>query len=423
MLLIQKSNVHGFLTNNELAELIAEGLRKANLRGKKVLTIIPDSTRTAPVGEVFRLFCENLQGVAKKLDFLIALGTHPPMTEAQIDKLLKMSAADRKQNYPEVGVFNHEWDNPKQLVTIGTISMEEVERFSNGLMHENVPVQCNRMLFDYDQIIIVGPTFPHEVVGFSGGNKYFFPGVSGPEVLNFFHWLGAVITNPVINGAKMTPVRRVVDHAASMIKLPKLCFSLVTAHEGVRGIFVGSPEEAYDKAADLSAATQIVYAEHPYKRILSIAPHMYDDLWTGGKCMYKLEPVLAEGGELIIYAPHITEVSYTHGKVLDRIGYHCRDYFLKRMEQFKEYPRGVIAHSTHVKGIGTYINGVEKPRATVTLATQIPKERCDRINLGYMNPAKINIEEFKGRESEGILCVPNAGEHLYRLADGTVPRI
>jgi len=55
--------------------------------------------------------------------------------------------------------------------------------------------------------------FPHEVVGFSGGNKYLFPGVGGPQILNFFHWLGAVVTNPMIIGNKWTPVRKVVDRA------------------------------------------------------------------------------------------------------------------------------------------------------------------------------------------------------------------
>jgi len=422
-LLAEKAYRDRFLTRDELAAVVSETLAQTPLAGKKVLAIIPDTTRTCPVGEMFRLFCDNLCERVRRLDFLIALGTHPPLSEAQIDKLLQMSASDRRQKYPGVGVFNHEWNNPRQLRTIGVISADEIECISECLMREEVMVQCNKMLFEYDHLLVMGPTFPHEVVGFSGGNKYFFPGVSGPEVLNFFHWLGAVITNPVINGTKMTPVRRVVDRAAAMITLPKLCFSLVTAHEGVRGIFVGTPEAAYDRAADLSAATQIVYKKRPFSRILSMAPRMYDDIWTAGKCMYKLEPVLADGGELIIYAPHITEVSYTHGRILDEIGYHVRDYFLKRMQQFAHYPRGVLAHSTHVKGIGTFVDGKEKPRAQVVLATRIPKKRCDRINLGYRDPATICPEEWQGREDEGILCVPNAGEYLFRLADGTVPRI
>jgi nickel-dependent lactate racemase len=150
---------------------------------------------------------------------------------------------------------------------------------------------------------------------------------------------------------------------------------------------------------------------------------MYDDIWVAGKVMYKLEPILADGGTLIIYAPHITEISYTHGKWLDKIGYHTRDYFLKRMEKFAGVPRGIMAHSTHVKGIGTFIDGVEKPRANVVLATSISKQRCEKVNLDYLNPNDINTDDYENREDEGILVVRHAGEVLHRLSSGYIPTI
>jgi len=90
---------------------------------------------------------------------------------------------------------------------------------------------------------------------------------------------------------------------------------------------------------------------------------------------------------------------------------------------FKDYPWGAIAHCTHVKGIGTYKDGMEKPRINVVLATSISRERCKKINLGYMDPEQIDIENYEGKEDKGILVVHNAGETLYRLADGTIPRI
>jgi hypothetical protein len=150
---------------------------------------------------------------------------------------------------------------------------------------------------------------------------------------------------------------------------------------------------------------------------------MYDDLWTAAKGMYKLEPAIADGGEVVIYAPHITEVSYTHGHIIDQIGYHVRDYFLKQWDRFEDYPWGVLAHSTHLRGIGTFENGVERPRIRVTLATSIPEERCRRINLGYMDPATIDIAEWEGREAEGILVVPKAGEMLYKISESTDQQI
>jgi nickel-dependent lactate racemase len=144
---------------------------------------------------------------------------------------------------------------------------------------------------------------------------------------------------------------------------------------------------------------------------------MYDELWVAGKCMYKLEPVVADGGELIIYAPHLHEVSLTHGAHIRKIGYHCRDYFLKQWDKFKDEPWGTLAHSTHVHGIGTYDakTGIETPRVRVTLATGLSEAECRAINLGYRDWRTINPQDFANRESEGVLLVPKAGERLYHL--------
>jgi nickel-dependent lactate racemase len=225
-----------------------------------------------------------------------------------------------------------------------------------------------------------------------------------------------VVTNPMIIGNKWTPVRKVVDRAGAMVKANKLCLAMVVAPDkSLAGLFAGTPEGAWDQASDLSRQIHITYREKPFHTILSCAPPMYDELWTAGKCMYKLEPVLADGGELIIYAPHLKVVCVSHGRYLEQIGYHCRDYFLKQWDKFKDIPWGVLAHSTHVRGIGVFENGVEKCRAQVTLATQIPPEKCRQLNLGYRDPKSIRKEDFANRESEGVLLVPKAGEMLYQL--------
>jgi nickel-dependent lactate racemase len=406
----------GVLTDKEVREICQRAFAKLAPARKRVLVLLPDATRTAPVPLFFRLLCEQLLPTVNKLDFIIALGTHHAMSDDAIDKLVGMTATERKARYPRVAIFNHTWDDPNTLERIGTIGADEIASFSSNLMREEVAVTISKRIFDYDQLVIVGPVFPHEVIGFSGGNKYFFPGISGPDVLNFTHWLGAVITNPVVIGTKDTPIRKVIDHAASMIPVPRLCLSLVVTDKGLHGLFIGTPEEAFSAAADLSSKIHIVYVKKPFGKVLSMAPEMYDDLWVGGKCMYKLEPVVADGGELIIYAPHITEVSYTHGKFLDEIGYHTRDYFLAQMKKFSHVARAVLAHSSHVKGIGTFKGGIERPRINVILATGISEERCRKINLGYLDRRTIDPAEWQNREDESILCVPDAGETLYRLA-------
>ena len=412
-------NVDGvsYLNEQDVREIVASALAAAKLAGKRVLLIVPDSTRTAPVGLMFRVIHDLIGRDAAALDVIIALGTHPPMSDEAINRRLEITAEERAGKYARVRMLNHSWDDPAALTSLGTLAAGEIGELSGGLFEMEVPVTINRAIYDYDQIIIVGPVFPHEVVGFSGGNKYLFPGISGAEVLNFFHWLGAVITNPKIIGHKWTPVRKVIDRAAAMVPVPKMAFCLVVHEHKLAGLYAGTPEEAWSQAADHSARVHITLKPRPFHTVLSRAPLMYDDMWVGGKCMYKLEPVVTDGGELIVYAPHITQISEVHGDLIQRLGYHTRDYFLKQWDRFKDESWGVVAHSTHVRGVGTYEDGVEHDRILVTLATQIPEDVCHSINLGYRDPASIRVEDYSGREDEGVLYVPEAGEMLYRLTD------
>jgi nickel-dependent lactate racemase len=402
------------LTESEVRDLMDEALAGVEMEGKRVLIIIPDGTRSGPVDLFFHLFHELLWGRVSALDYLIALGTHQPMGQEAIIRHLGITREERKGRYAGVRVFNHQWENPESLRTVGTIPAGDIEELSRGLLSGALPVTLNRMIFDYDWLFACGPVFPHEVVGISGGNKYFFPGISGPEVIDFTHWLAALITNYEIIGTKHTPVRAIIDRAASFIDVPKLCFCWVFKEKGLAGLYVGSPEEAWSQAADLSAQVHTLSVDRTYHQVLSVLPELYEDLWTGAKGMYKVERAVADGGEVILYAPHITEISYTHGHIIDEIGYHVRDYFVKQWERFKHYPWAVLAYSTLLRGTGTYEDGVERPRIQVTLATGVPRERCERLGLGYRDPATIDPTQWGGREDEGILLVPRGGELLYQ---------
>ena len=422
-MLIGKGSTNTILTTDDVQQLLTSAIEDMrpgqDFAGMRVLVIIPDGTRTAPIPMMFRLLNEQLGPKVEQLDYLIALGTHPPMTQDAIDHLVGMTAAERALRYSNVEIFNHEWHNPNMLHTIGIIPHSEVAELSGGLLVDDVPVTLNRLILEYDLLLICGPVFPHEVAGFSGGAKYLFPGISGPEIIDFTHWLGALITSMRTIGVKDTPVRRVITQAAGFVTRPLLCLAMVMQGSELHGLYIGDHQEAWSQAADLSAQLNITYVDRPFRRVLSVPAAMYDDIWTAAKAMYKTEPAIADGGEVIIYAPHITEVSYTHGKLIDEIGYHVKDYFVKQWDRFKHIPGGILAHSTHVKGTGTYdaATGIETPRISVTLATGIPEERCRRINLGYADYRDIDPEAWKGREHEGILYVPHAGEMLYRALD------
>ncbi|MCE5276792.1 MAG: lactate racemase domain-containing protein [Planctomycetaceae bacterium] len=447
MNLIGQGQPDAALTGEQIETIVARLADRIAADGKRILVLIPDQTRSCPLGLIVRLLHKHIANRADKLDFLIALGTHQPLDEARIDSLLGMAGGQRDRLLSGSSVFNHDWKNPGALKTIGRLTADRVAEITGGRFSMDVDVTINRRVFDYDLVLVAGPVFPHEVAGFSGGEKYFFPGICGQELLDFFHWLGAVITCPRVIGVKDTPVRRTLQAAGEMLPVPTAALSMVVAplcdtgkmgatHNSVvrvpdlqgqrsgsmgetpmpqlTGLFAGSLRDSWSAAADLSAKVHIRYVQTPYQSVLARAPEMYDDLWVAAKCMYKMEPVMADGGELIIFAPHVKEISYTHGHIIRKIGYHTLEYFLAQWDRFKDYPWGVLAHSTHVKGIGTYDTaGHESPRIRVTLATGIDEATCRAVNLGYRDPATINPAHWQDRP--GHLYIPKAGETLYRL--------
>ncbi|MDZ7292598.1 MAG: lactate racemase domain-containing protein [candidate division KSB1 bacterium] len=413
---IGKGSLQTPLTESEVREICTDALSSLALEGKRVLVLIPDHTRHAPVDLFFHLIYKLLGQKVKALDYLIATGTHQAMSMERIYQHVGITAREHKEKYAKIRFFNHEHDNPAALATIGTIPAAEIYELSNGLFNEEVKVTINKRVLEYDQILMITPVVPHEAMGFAGGNKYFFPGVGGVNIIQTFHWIAALITNPVVNGVKDTPTRKIIDKAAAFIKTSRLCFAFaVNDHHQLACLFAGDPQAAWSRAADYSAQLHINYVDKPYRQILGIAPEIYEEIWVAGKVMYKLEPVVADDGELIIYGPHIREISFVHGEIIKRIGYHVRDYFVKQWDRFRNEPKLILAHSTNVRGIGTFENGVEHPRIAVTLATSIPEEVCRSINLGYRDYRTINLDEWRARQNGDLLVVENAGQLLYRL--------
>jgi nickel-dependent lactate racemase len=404
----------GYLSHEEVEAVAREGLAALPLDGRRVLVLIPDGTRTMPMPRMFEILDRELGPRVAALDYLVALGTHVPMSDDQLGRLIGRPVVNGRAGAHRV--FNHRWDDPATFVELGTIPAGVIRDLSQGRLHQPVTVALNRLVVDYDHVLICGPVFPHEVVGFSGGTKYLFPGIAAAPIIHFTHWLGALITSSDVIGTIDTPVRAVIDRAAGLLNTPLSVLALVVTHDGIAGLFCGDVHEAWRQAAALSSHRHIVWLDRPVDRVLSVMPAMYDDLWTAAKGAYKTEPAVADGGEIVIYAPHVSEVSYVHGRLLDEIGYHCRDYFLAQWDRFGHYPGGILAHSTHVKGLGTFdaVRSEEHPRTTVTLATGIPPERCARINLGYHDPAAIDPIDWAGA-SPGTLVVSRAGEQLYRV--------
>ncbi len=397
------------------AGILSSGLGRIDCSKARVLLIIPDSTRTVPVEWFFKQIYSKLSPRVRTLDVMIALGTHRPMTEKEINRHLGLTDEERRTRYKDVSIYNHHWDRQDELTSLGTIAGKEIEKISEGRLNESVEITVNSRALQYDRIVILSPVFPHELVGFSGGYKYLFPGISGFPIIDSTHWLAALKGNLESIGRLSTPMRKVIHRAAEMFPVPVTAVCTVIRGGEIDGIYVGEVIEAWEKAAAHSQSVHIEEKPHPFHSVLAQTPKMYDDMWTGGKSIYKAEPVVEEGGELIVYAPHITCLSTTHERHLLQCGYHCIDYFIENMERFSEIPRMVLGVASYIYGNGTYSGGVECPRMRVKLATGIPEEVCDRVGLGYVDYTSINPENWKRREDEGVLFVERAGETLYRL--------
>lgn len=400
---------HGVLDAAAVRSFIGAQLDGVDLQGRSLCLVIPDATRSCPLPLLLGAVENAVHDRVTSCIAVVALGTHAPMSDDAIRSMVGAS------HFP---VLNHAWWDEATYIDVGTLTAGTVAHLSGGFLNESVNVRINRLVTESDVTIIVGPVLPHEVVGFSGGNKYLFPGLSGQELIDVTHWLGALITSAAIIGTRgVTPVRALIDAASALVPGERHALCAVVDHNtgGLRSLSFGAPEEAWVAAADVAAATHIEYLPAPVERVLSLVSPRYADLWTGAKGFYKVEPVVADGGEVVLYAPHITRIAAMHPDQ-ESLGYHCRDYFLAHWVEYRDHPRGELAHSTHLFGAGTYdpIRG-EHQRVRVTLATGIHEEVVRRANLNYLDPGTVDIGRWEADPE--ALVVHDAGEVLYRLRD------
>ena len=404
------------LTADQVDRFVADQLGRCDLDGRSLCVLVPDATRSCPLPLLLGAVHAAVNGRVSRLVVVVALGTHAAMTPDELARHLGYAENGLEATYPGTSVRNHEWWDDQTFALLGRIEAERVAELSGGLLERGVDVRVNRAVVEHDVTLVVGPVFPHEVVGFSGGNKYFFPGVAAQELTDLTHWLGALITSHEIIGTQgTTPVRALIDEAASLIPTQTLalCAVVESSTNQLHAASFGEPRAAWSAAAGVSAQTHVQYLDAPVKRVLSIIPRKYPDIWTAAKGFYKVEPVVADGGEVILYAPHIRQIAAMHPEI-DEIGYHCRDFFVKQWDRYEHLHWGVLAHSTHLRGAGQYDEAEgERLRVTVTLATSIPEAVVRQANLSYLDPANVDVAAFEA--DAGTLVLPQAGEVLFRL--------
>ncbi|HEV2378843.1 MAG TPA: lactate racemase domain-containing protein [Terriglobia bacterium] len=388
--------------------------------GARVLAIVPDKTRDDNTDLLFPFAAEALAGrKVSQFDALVAQGTHAPMTEEE--KRVKLGVRDPAAAPGLGSIFDHRWADPEQLVPIGELARDRVREMTGSLIDQAVRLTVNRLLAPggYDTVLIFGATVPHEVAGFAGGAKYFFPGVAGPELTHLTHWLGALLNIENVIGRIETPSRRLIEAAAEFIPARVISLNSVVSRGRdhrlhTRALFAGDVREAFRRAAMVSQQVHIKYTGRKFQRVVALLDEVYDELWVGGKASYKLGPIMEGGGELIIYAPHLRSVSAVHGSLIERYGYAPVEIVRQLVAQSPDLQANlcVAAHLAHVSFASRRDQyGQLVPRYQITLASGIDEETCRRINLGYMDPLSFRRQDYES--DPDTLVVEQAGRDLY----------
>jgi nickel-dependent lactate racemase len=407
------------LSPEELRAIVEQALLTVG-PGARVLAIVPDKTRDDNTDLLFPFAAEILKARgAEQFDALVAQGTHMPMTEEE--KRVKIGLGEGS-SLPLLGnIFDHQWNRPEELVDLGELSAERVTELTGGLINDAVKVNLNRLLAPgvYDTVLIFGATVPHEVAGFAGGAKYFFPGVAGPNLTHATHWLGALASIENIIGRVETPTRHMIEAAADLVPARIISLNTVVTRgddERLRthALFCGDFREAFRRAAEVSRQVHIKYTGRKYRRVVALLDEHYDELWVGGKASYKLGGIIEEGGELIIYAPHLRAISETHGLLIEKYGYAPIDRVREMVALSTELRSNlaVAAHLAHVSYAGSRDeSGKVVPRYTITMASALDEATCRRVNLGFMDHREFRREDYD--QDPDTLVVERAGRDLY----------
>jgi nickel-dependent lactate racemase len=409
------------LSPGELRAIMDEALSRVK-PGARVLTIIPDKTRDDNTDLLFPFAAEILSArKIAQLDALVAQGTHVPMTDEE--KRSKIGGTGK--SVPGLGhIYDHQWNVPEELVTIGELSAARVTEVTGGLLTNAVSVNLNRLLGPgvYDTIIIFSATVPHEVAGFAGGAKYLFPGVAGPDLTHATHWLGALAGIENVIGRVETPTRHMIEAAADFVTAEIITLnSVITRQEDNRlrthALFAGDFREAFRRAAEVSREVHIKYTGRKYQRVVALLDEHYDELWVGGKASYKLGGIIEEDGELIIYAPHLRSVSETHGRLIEKYGYAPLDRVREMVALSTELQHNlaVAAHLAHVSYAGQRNEvGRVVPRYKITMASALDEATCQRVHLGFMDHRMFRRKDYEN--DRDTLVVERAGRDLYLVA-------
>jgi len=413
MLLYARGNENENLSGQALKQGLYSALEKLGTR-KKVLAIGPDFTRFhSRAGELtnlaWRYYRQNVT------DILPALGTHAPMTEAEITKM-----------YGDIplGLFReHNWR--QDVVTLGEVPADFVRKVSEGRVDYAWPAQVNRLLVEgrFDLILSIGQVVPHEVSGMANYNKNIFVGTGGPEGINKSHFLGAAYGMERIMGRADNPVRQVINYGCESFArdLPIVYVLTVvgTDEDGslaTRGLFIGDDIECFNRAAELSLKVNFQMLAEPLKKVVvCLDPDEYKSTWLGNKSIYRTRMAIADKGELIVLAPGVG--TFGEDPEIDRL---IRKYGYINTHGILEAVRKNDDLRQNLSAAAHLIHGSSEDRFTVTYCPgKLTAGQIESVNFRYADLRKMTARYNPARLKDGFNTCPD-GEEIFFISNPAI---
>jgi nickel-dependent lactate racemase len=413
MIYYQQGSENEVLTSKDLKEGLFKALEKLGSR-RKVLAIPPDYTRYhSRAGELttyaWEFYKEGLT------DVLPALGTHNPMTDAEIEHMF--------QNVPKDLFRIHDWRN--DVVTLGTLSGEYISEISEGRINYSWPAQVNKMLVDgeHDLILSIGQVVPHEVIGMANYNKNIFVGTGGAEGINKSHFIGAAYGMERIMGRANNPVRKVLNQASTQFAshMPIVYVLTVVGRSNngelvTRGLFVGDDEKVFEMAAELSIKVNFEMVPEPLKKVVVyLDPSEFRSTWLGNKSIYRTRMALADGAELIVLAPGLKEFGEdkTIDKLIRKYGYCGTPKTLEIVENNDDMKNnlGAAAHLIH---------GSSEGRFSITYCPgHLSQAEIESVYFKYADLKEMTKRYNPEKLKDGVNIMPD-GEEIFYISNPAV---
>jgi len=379
---------------------------------KRVLILPPDHTRlNSQAGPITAMLYEILTARSVRIDILPTLGTHNPMTEAQLRMMFGPTI-------PLDAFKVHDWRNG--IVRKGEITGTRLAELSGGKVDYSVGVEVNRMLFDgYDRILSIGQVVPHEVVGMANYTKNIVVGAGGADIINKSHFLGAVCNMEKILGRSDTPVRRLFNEAVdTFLKELPITYWLTVVEQDyetgamlLRGFFAGEDAAAYEAACRLACQVNITLLDRePRKVVVYLDPHEFQSTWLGNKAVYRTRMAIADGGELVVLAPALKEFGEDPkiDELIRRHGYRGTPATLKAVEENKELREnlGAAAHLIHGSSEGRF-------NITYCPGPGMPVEAVRAVGFEAMPYAEAALRYDQEMLKDGWNRLPDGEEIFY----------